>query len=59
MCQKMEVVLQCSVQLYGLVDKTKTNSLRVAALRFGQDGDDFWPGPLTVDKKRSRKQISL
>ncbi|MBO7276774.1 MAG: hypothetical protein J6U84_02310 [Bacteroidales bacterium] len=27
--------------------------LRVAALRFGQDGDDFWPGPLTVDANAS------
>jgi hypothetical protein len=24
--------------------------LRVAALRFGQDGEDFWPGPLSVDQ---------
>ena len=23
--------------------------LRLAALRFGQEGDDYWPGPLTVD----------
>lgn len=29
------------------------DQLRVAALRFGQDGDDFWPGPLTVDKNAS------
>lgn len=27
--------------------------LRVAALRFGQAGDDFWPGPLTVDGNAS------
>lgn len=27
--------------------------LRIAALRFGQDGDDFWPGPLTVDANAS------
>lgn len=27
--------------------------LRVAALRFGQNGDDFWPGPLTVDANAS------
>ncbi len=27
--------------------------LRVAALRFGQNGDDFWPGPLTVDRTAS------
>lgn len=29
------------------------DQLRVAALRFGQDGDDFWPGPLTVDRNAS------
>lgn len=29
------------------------DQLRVAALRFGEDGDDFWPGPLTVDKNAS------
>ena len=29
------------------------DQLRVAALRFGQDGDDFWPGPLTVDMNAS------
>jgi len=23
--------------------------LRLAALRFGSEGDDFWPGPLTID----------
>lgn len=27
--------------------------LRVAALRFGSEGEDFWPGPLTVDGKAS------
>ncbi|MDR1725597.1 MAG: hypothetical protein LBR28_04320 [Bacteroidales bacterium] len=27
--------------------------LRVAALRFGQNGEDFWPGPLTVDQNAS------
>lgn len=27
--------------------------LRVAALKFGQAGDDFWPGPLTVDANAS------
>lgn len=27
--------------------------LRVAALKFGQNGDDFWPGPLTVDANAS------
>ena len=25
------------------------DQLRLAALRFGSDGDDYWPGPLTVD----------
>ena len=25
------------------------DQLRLAALRFGQNGDDYWPGPLTVD----------
>lgn len=27
--------------------------LRVAAMKFGQEGDDFWPGPLTVDGNAS------
>ncbi len=25
------------------------DQLRVAALRFGSDGDDYWPGPLKID----------
>ncbi len=25
------------------------DQLRIAALRFGSEGDDYWPGPLTVD----------
>ncbi|MBO7542104.1 MAG: hypothetical protein J6T33_10650, partial [Bacteroidales bacterium] len=25
------------------------DQLRVAALRFGSEGNDYWPGPLTVD----------
>lgn len=29
------------------------DQLRIAALRFGQDGDDFWPGPLTIDGSAS------
>ncbi len=29
--------------------KDENEQLRVAALRFGQVGDDFWPGPLTAD----------
>ena len=31
----------------------ENQQLRVAALKFGQDGDDFWPGPLTVDANAS------
>ena len=31
----------------------ENNQLRVAALKFGQGGDDFWPGPLTVDGNAS------
>ena len=31
----------------------ENDQLRVAALRFGQAGDDFWPGPLTVDGNAS------
>jgi len=27
--------------------------LRVAALRFGSEGEDFWPGPLSVDNNAS------
>lgn len=27
------------------------DQLRIAALRFGSEGDDYWPGPLTVDGK--------
>ncbi len=27
------------------------DQLRIAALRFGSEGDDYWPGPLTVDNK--------
>ncbi|MFA6825082.1 MAG: hypothetical protein WCR38_05690, partial [Bacteroidales bacterium] len=38
----------CAALWIGGQDENK--QLRVAALRFGQDGDDFWPGPLTVDK---------
>lgn len=25
------------------------DQLRIAALRFGSEGDDYWPGPLTID----------
>ena len=38
----------CAALWIGGQDENK--QLRVAALRFGQDGDDYWPGPLTVDK---------
>jgi len=38
----------CAALWIGGQDENK--QLRVAALRFGQNGDDFWPGPLTVDK---------
>lgn len=31
----------------------ENQQLRVAALKFGQSGDDFWPGPLTVDGNAS------
>lgn len=31
----------------------ENQQLRVAALRFGSEGDDFWPGPLTVDGNAS------
>ncbi|MFA6199483.1 MAG: hypothetical protein WC679_03635 [Bacteroidales bacterium] len=41
----------CAALWIGGQDENK--QLRVAALRFGQDGDDFWPGPLTVDKNAS------
>ncbi len=29
------------------------DQLRLAALRFGSEGDDYWPGPLTVDGSAS------
>ena len=41
----------CAALWIGGLDEN--NQLRVAALRFGQDGDDFWPGPLTVDGNAS------
>lgn len=41
----------CAALWIGGQDENK--QLRVAALRFGQDGDDFWPGPLTVDANAS------
>ena len=43
--------MYCAALWIGGMDAN--DQLRVAALRFGQDGDDFWPGPLTVDKNAS------
>lgn len=43
--------MYCAALWIGGQDENK--QLRVAALRFGQDGDDFWPGPLTVDANAS------
>jgi hypothetical protein len=31
----------------------ENGQLRVAAMRFGSEGDDFWPGPLSVDQNAS------
>ena len=39
--------LYCAALWIGGTDVNK--QLRLAALRFGQNGNDFWPGPLTVD----------
>ncbi len=48
--------MYCAALWIGGQDENK--QLRVAALRFGQSGDDFWPGPLTVDGNASvNKQI--
>lgn len=41
--------LYCAALWIGGTDVN--DQLRIAALRFGQDGDDFWPGPLTIDNK--------
>ncbi len=43
--------MYCAALWIGGTDANE--QLRVAALRFGQAGDDFWPGPLTVDKNAS------
>lgn len=43
--------MYCAALWIGGMDAN--DQLRVAALRFGQDGDDFWPGPLTVDRNAS------
>ena len=37
----------CAALWIGGQDENK--QLRVAALKFGSSGDDFWPGPLTAD----------
>ena len=39
--------LFCSALWIGGTDVN--NQLRVAALRFGSDGDDYWPGPLKIN----------
>ncbi len=39
--------LYCAALWVGGTDVNK--QLRLAALRFGQDGDDFWPGPLKIN----------
>lgn len=39
--------LYCAALWIGGTDVN--DQLRIAALRFGQDGDDFWPGPLKVN----------
>ncbi len=39
--------LYCGALWVGGQDEN--DQLRVAALRFGSEGDDFWPGPLAVD----------
>ncbi len=43
--------LFCSALWIGGMDEN--DQLRVAAMRFGSDGQDFWPGPLTVDNNAS------
>lgn len=41
--------LYCAALWIGGTDVN--DQLRIAALRFGSEGDDYWPGPLTVDGK--------
>lgn len=43
--------LFCSALWIGGMDEN--DQLRVAAMRFGSEGQDFWPGPLTVDNNAS------
>ena len=38
--------LYCAALWIGGTDVN--DQLRIAALRFGQDGDDYWPGPLEL-----------
>ena len=40
--------LYCAALWIGGTDVN--DQLRIAALRFGQDGDDYWPGPLKIDR---------
>ena len=39
--------LYCAALWIGGTDVN--DQLRIAALRFGSEGDDYWPGPLTID----------
>ena len=39
--------LYCAALWIGGTDVNE--QLRIAALRFGSEGDDYWPGPLTID----------
>ncbi|MBR6330909.1 MAG: hypothetical protein IKR79_04600, partial [Bacteroidales bacterium] len=39
--------LYCAALWIGGTDVN--DQLRLAALRFGSEGDDYWPGPLTID----------
>ena len=39
--------LYCAALWIGGTDVN--DQLRIAALRFGQNGDDYWPGPLKID----------
>ena len=41
--------LYCAALWIGGTDVN--DQLRIAALRFGSEGDDYWPGPLTIDNK--------
>ncbi|MDY5969475.1 MAG: hypothetical protein SPJ13_05635 [Bacteroidales bacterium] len=41
--------LYCAALWIGGTDVN--DQLRIAALRFGSEGDDYWPGPLTIDGK--------